>query len=112
MSELPLEISVDQVKARLDAGEKLHLIDVREPQEHALCQISGAELVPMNTVPAQLQKLEGLADETPLIIFCHHGMRSLNTAVWLRRQGIENVQSMAGGIDAWSLQVDPFVPRY
>jgi rhodanese-related sulfurtransferase len=109
---LPLEISPAEVKALVDAGQPLHLIDVREPAEHALTQIPGATLIPMNTVPAQLQHLEALSDQAPLIVFCHHGMRSLNTAHWLRQQGIANVQSMAGGIDLWSLQIDPAVPRY
>jgi rhodanese-related sulfurtransferase len=110
--ERPLEVSVQEVKARLDKGEAVRLVDVREPHEFALCQIEGSELVPMNMVPANLQALEGWADAQDLVMICHHGVRSLNTAVWLRRQGLENVQSMTGGIDAWSLQVDPAVPRY
>ena len=108
----PLEITPQQVKQRLDAGEKLHLIDVREPHEFALAKIAGATLVPMRSVPGELQDLEARADEAPLIVYCHHGVRSLNVVNWLREQGLEACQSMAGGIDAWSLSVDPSVPRY
>jgi rhodanese-related sulfurtransferase len=108
----PLEISARDVQQRIDAGEKLHLIDVREPNEFAVAKIEGASLIPMRQVPGELQELEKRADEAPLIVFCHHGVRSLNVVDWLRRQGVENCVSMAGGIDAWSLTVDPSVPRY
>jgi rhodanese-related sulfurtransferase len=103
------EIQPLEVKALLEAGAALRLIDVREPEEHAICRIEGAQLIPMGTVPLRLQELD---DETPLVIFCHHGVRSLSVVDWLRRQGVENCRSMAGGIDLWSLQVDPGVPRY
>jgi rhodanese-related sulfurtransferase len=109
---MDFEISPAEVQRRIDAGEKLHLIDVREPNEFAISRIEGADLIPMRQVPAELQTLEGRADEAPLIVFCHHGVRSLNVVNWLRQQGLENCQSMAGGIDAWSLMVDPSVPRY
>lgn len=110
--ELPLEVTPLEVKRRLDAGDALVLIDVREPQEFALSQIAGSELIPMNTIPANLQQVETKAESGTVIVFCHHGMRSLNTAAWLRRQGVDNVQSMSGGIDQWSLEIDPTVPRY
>jgi adenylyltransferase/sulfurtransferase len=109
---IPLEISVTEVKRRLDAGEKLHLIDVREPQEFLLAKIEGATLVPMRSVPGELQDLEKRAGEAPLVVFCHHGVRSLNVVNWLRQQGLENCTSMAGGIDAWSLSADTSVARY
>ena len=107
-----LELTPIEVKHRLDAGEKLFLIDVRQPEEHRLANIVGAELIPMNTVPAAVAELESKADEGTLIVFCHHGMRSLNVVTWLRGQGIEACQSMSGGIDLWSQQIDPSVPRY
>ena len=108
----PLEISPQEVRQRLDAGEKLHLIDVREPHEFALAKIPGATLVPMRSVPGELQDLEARAGEAPLIVYCHHGVRSLNVVHWLREQGLEACHSLAGGIDAWSLTVDSAVPRY
>jgi len=104
-----LEITPRQVKERLDRGEKLLLVDVREPHEHALCRIDGAVLIPMGAIPANLQKLD--TDED-VICFCHHGMRSLDVANWLRQQGVRSAKSMAGGIDRWSSEIDPNVPRY
>jgi len=110
LQTLPFEIAPAEVKAKLDAGTALRLIDVREPGEHALCRIEGAALIPMNSIPQSLNELE---DDGPLlIVFCHHGVRSLSVVDWLRRQGVENCQSMSGGIDLWSLQIDPAVPRY
>jgi len=108
----PLEVDPQEVKRRLDSGEKLHLIDVREPHEFALAKIEGATLIPMRSVPGELQDLDARAEQATLIVFCHHGMRSLNVVHWLREQGVDACQSMSGGIDLWSLRVDPSVPRY
>jgi rhodanese-related sulfurtransferase len=108
----PLEITARDVQQRLDAGETLHLIDVREPNEFAIAKIEGGVLVPMRSVPSELQDLQAKATTAPLIVFCHHGVRSLNVVHWLREQGLENCASMSGGIDAWSAMVDPSVPRY
>ena len=108
----PLEITPQQVKQRLDAGEKLQWIDVREPHEFALAKIEGATLVPMRSVPGELQSLEARADEAPLIVYCHHGVRSAHVAAFLDRAGFGTVYNLAGGIDAWSRDVDPGVPRY
>lgn len=110
MAEIAIEITPVGVKARLDAGEALRLVDVREPGEFDLCRIEGARLIPMNSIPLHLHELDN--DGPPLIVFCHHGVRSLAVADWLRRQGVENCQSMSGGIDLWSREVDPSVPRY
>jgi rhodanese-related sulfurtransferase len=109
---IPLETTPAEVKRRMDAGEKIALIDVREPFEYQQARIEQGELIPMASVPASLQQLEAKSDESPLIIYCHHGVRSLQVTYWLRGQGIENCQSMSGGIDRWSLEVDPAVPRY
>ncbi len=109
---LPLEITPGELHQRLNAGEKVALIDVREPNEFQLCRIAGAELIPMRSVPAELSRLDARADESPLIVFCHHGVRSLNVVHWLREQGVAACQSLAGGIDRWSREIDPSVPRY
>ena len=90
----------------------MFLIDVREPFEHDIAKLEDSELVPMNSVPAALQQLEAKADEAPLMILCHHGVRSLNVVNWLRRQGIENCFSIQGGLDLWSREIDPKIPRY
>ena len=110
--ELPLEITPQEVTDRLKRDRPPVLLDVREPQEFALCHIEGSELVPMNTVPAELQRLESLADEADIITICHHGVRSLQVVYWLRQQGLENCFSMTGGIDRWSAEIDTSVPRY
>ena len=104
-----LEIKPSELKNRLDHGDKMLVVDVREPWEYDLCRIEGAKLIPMGTVPANLQALD--VDED-VICYCHRGQRSLDVAVWLRGQGIENAKSLAGGIERWSVEVDPSVPRY
>jgi rhodanese-related sulfurtransferase len=108
----PLEVTPQAAKEQLTLRKEVTLIDVREPLEFALARIEGAELVPMGSVPAELQKLEGLADNGDLLILCHHGVRSLQVTMWLRARGIENCFSVAGGIDRWSVEVDASVPRY
>lgn len=106
-----LELTPQEASRRVKADEAV-LIDVREPEEYAIARVDGARLVPMQSVPAELQKLEALADESMLVILCHRGVRSLQVASWLRGQGVENCYSVAGGIDRWSQEVDPAVPRY
>jgi adenylyltransferase/sulfurtransferase len=104
-----LQISVKEVSERIARGDKLLLVDVREPWEYDLCKIPGAKLIPLGTIPANLNTL---LDDDDVICYCHHGMRSLDAAVWLRQQGVEKAKSMAGGIERWSAEVDPSVPRY
>jgi len=106
----PVEIRPQEVKRRLDTGEKLRMIDVREVFEFQQARIVGAELIPMRSVPQAFSSLE--SEERPIIVFCHHGIRSLQVVSWLREQGVENCTSMAGGIDRWSLEIDSSVPRY
>jgi len=110
--KLPLEMTPAEAKRRLDAGEAIALIDVREPSESQICSLPGAELIPLDTIPGRLAELDGRADDGLLLLYCHHGIRSLNAVGWLRSHGVENCQSLAGGIDRWSKQVDPTVPRY
>jgi len=109
---MSFEITPQEIRRRMEAGEPLKLIDVREPFEHQQARIEEADLIPMNTVPARLQEIEALADQGPVVVFCHHGVRSLNVVNWLRQQGVENCQSMTGGIDRWSTEIDHNVPRY
>src|SRR5947209_8152217 len=111
MSE-PLEIAPKQLKERLDRGDAIYLLDCREPYEHQQARIEGAELIPMRAVPAQLQQIEGEADEKLVVVYCHHGMRSLHVVNWLREQGVANCTSLEGGIDRWSCEIDASVPRY
>jgi rhodanese-related sulfurtransferase len=104
-----LQITPSDVKALLSRNENLLLVDVREPWETQLCSLPGARLIPMGAIPANLQKLDVEGD---VICYCHHGVRSLDVAVWLRSQGVTGAKSMTGGIDRWSAEIDPTVPRY
>ncbi|TWT48548.1 rhodanese-like domain-containing protein [Botrimarina hoheduenensis] len=108
---LPIEISCSDVKAMLDAGEPLLLIDCREPEEHALVHLPAAKLIPLAQIPGQIEQIAA-ALPAAVVIHCHHGMRSLQAASWLRNHGVANAQSMAGGIDDWSIEIDPSAPRY
>ena len=107
-----LEISPRDLKRRIDAAESIVLIDVREPAEHAIARIQGAELIPMNSIPGNLQRLEMLADESLIVTFCHHGIRSLEVAAWLQARGLTNAVSMTGGIDRWAIEIDQQIPQY
>jgi rhodanese-related sulfurtransferase len=107
---LAFEVNPAEVKRRMQAGERLRLIDVREPWEFERARIEGSELIPMRTIPESLGHLDESAAD--LIVLCHHGVRSLRVVSWLREQGVENCASLEGGIDRWSLEIDPTVPRY
>jgi rhodanese-related sulfurtransferase len=107
-----LEVTPQQVHDLTNTGEQLSFIDVREAEEWALARIEGASLVPMGSVPANLQHLKSQGDKAALIVYCHHGMRSLQVVSWLRENGVKNCYSLAGGIDYWSCEVDSNVPRY
>ena len=113
MPPLPLEISVQEARRQIAAlGASLRLIDVRDPDEYALCRLPGAELIPLPGVcPPRLRAR--LPDKTAdIILYCHHGMRSARAAEYLRQLGYTKAQSMAGGIEKWSTEIDPTVPRY
>jgi rhodanese-related sulfurtransferase len=107
----PLEISCGEVKSRVDRGEKLLLVDCREQDEYDVAHIDGATLLPMSQLVERAGEIEEWKQD-PVVVHCHKGMRSLRVANWLREQGFLNVQSMAGGIDAWSEEIDASVPRY
>lgn len=106
---LDYEISPAEA-AELLKQNKARLIDVREPWEFATAHLEGGVLMPMGDVPARAH--QELDPDERLVVMCHHGMRSMNVAVWLRNQGFEQAQSLRGGIDAWSAEVDPSVARY
>lgn len=111
MSELPpLEISVAETNRLLEeTPDAVRLIDVREPDEAEICRIDGAQPIPMRQIP---EHIGTLPRDKHLLIQCHHGGRSLRVTQFLRANGFTNVSNVAGGIDAWSLTIDPSVPRY
>lgn len=96
--------------AQLLSDRSARLIDVRENWEFAASKVEGSVLISMGEIPARAES--ELRPDERLVIMCHHGVRSMNVTAWLRRQGFEQAQSMRGGIDAWSREVDPTVARY
>ncbi len=109
--ELPLEIDCRNVKQKLDAGEPFLLLDCREPDEYATAKIAGSKLVPMSKITDRLGELEAYR-QSLIVVYCHVGGRSLRVTRWLREQGFSQSQNLTGGIDAWSQEIDPTVPRY
>jgi rhodanese-related sulfurtransferase len=110
-------LAVTQLKALFDAGGPLVLLDVRESVERAHCAIrTSAKTVdlhfPMGEIPTRLVELRARTSGLPVVVYCHHGVRSMAVAQWLATRGFERLNNLEGGIDAWSLQVDPAVPRY
>lgn len=115
MTDLPLEISVTDAAAALQAVESRPLLlDCRTPEEHATAKIAGAVLIPMQEIADRVGDLSAHKwhKGAAIIVHCHHGMRSLRVTQWLREQGFSGAQSMRGGIDAWSDEVDKTVPKY
>ena len=110
-SDVPLETDCRSVKSALDAEDQMVLIDCREADEYETARIEGAKLVPMSEIQQRLAELEPHRGQR-VVVHCHHGGRSLRVANWLRGQGYSQAQSMAGGIDQWSQEIDPSVPRY
>ncbi|MGE0105211.1 MAG: rhodanese-like domain-containing protein [Blastocatellales bacterium] len=99
-----------ELKRRLENGESVRLIDVREPSEFRVARIEGAELKPLGQIMNWMQELTDKEEE--LVLMCHHGMRSDRACQFLASQGFTKIRNLRGGIDAWSLQIDPGVPRY
>jgi len=104
------EITPEEVKAKIDRRDSFTLLDVREPWEFETARIDNAKLIPMGDVPSRAH--QELDPDEDVVVFCHHGVRSMNVTVWLRQQGFEKAQSMRGGIDAWSRKVEAKVPLY
>ena len=106
---LPSQLSPDEVKQRLDAGQPLVLLDVREPEEVGIVRLEGAVHIPMGEIPGRLHELDPDAD---IVVYCHHGIRSASVVAFLMQREFANVANLSGGIDAWSLSVDRTLPRY
>lgn len=100
----------EEVRSKLDHHDTFTLLDVREPWEFETARMAGAKLLPMGDVPMRAR--QELDPEDHIVVVCHHGVRSMNVTAWLRQQGFDKAQSMRGGIDAWSRQVDASVPTY
>jgi sulfur-carrier protein adenylyltransferase/sulfurtransferase len=103
------EMSPHELKRRMDAGEPCELIDVREPFEYEIARIDGAKLIPLGEISERLDELSG---EQPIVVHCHSGKRSAQAVGLLQQHGFTKVYNLEGGIDAWSDQIDPNVPKY
>jgi sulfur-carrier protein adenylyltransferase/sulfurtransferase len=101
-------ITVNELKERRDKKQPHVLLDVREPDEHETCRIEGSMLIPLGQLPSRLAELP---NDKEIVVHCHHGGRSARAAGFLIQQGF-TAKNLAGGIDAWSEQIDQDVPRY
>jgi adenylyltransferase/sulfurtransferase len=105
------EIDVYTLSAKLKGGEPVYLLDVRQPGEHAVAALPGSHLIPLDQLAARAAEVRPPAGAA-LVVYCHHGIRSRSAAALLARLGHAPVYSLAGGIDAWSVLIDPRVQRY
>ena len=105
----PTVIAPAEAAKRLAAGGDFVLIDVRSPAELGMAAVRGATSVPMAEIPMRLREIDRAKD---VAVMCHHGIRSAQVAAFLANQGWPRVSSVAGGIDRWSVDVDPSIPRY
>lgn len=108
---MPQEINARELAKQMENGQAVRLIDVRQPWEHQLAKLPDSLLIPLNDLPNRAAEI-AMDPMSLLVVYCHHGVRSLSAAAYLDRIGYHNVRSLAGGIDAWSCEVDPAVPRY
>jgi len=108
---MSIEIDCQSVQSKLDASDDFLLLDCREQNEWDHVHIEGATLIPMSEIQKRVGELDEHRDRE-LVVYCHHGGRSLQVAMWLAQQGFRNVLNMTGGIDAWAQQVDPGMLRY
>lgn len=108
MELMPAEVATWHL---LPADQRPCLLDCREPEEVAICRIEGSICIPMADIPLAIERLKNLSDRG-IVIYCHHGMRSLHATHFLRERGIRNAFSMAGGIELWAREIDPEMARY
>ena len=104
------QILVADLAAMRKAGAPLVLLDVRQPWEHAVCALPGSILIPLGELKARAGEI-AVPEGATVVAYCHHGVRSLDAAAWLDGLGV-SVVSLAGGIDRWSIEIDPDLPRY
>ena len=103
------QVSATQLKARLDTGDKLRLIDVREPHEWDIARIEGAELIPLRTLPDQIEEWDTSEE---FVLYCRTGVRSAQAVELMLAEGFGRVSNLTGGIWSWSDEVDPSIPKY
>jgi rhodanese-related sulfurtransferase len=105
----PREYTVQEVAALLKSEQPPRLLDIRERAEWDIVHLQDGQLLTDNLLDEVLGEW---SPDTPIVCYCHHGIRSLHAAAFLQQKGFRNVSSMSGGIDAWALQIDSRLPRY
>ncbi len=105
-----MEIRPEELQRRMQSGERIYLLDVRQEWEHQLARLPGEALIPLHELAARLDEVK--PEGALLVAYCHHGVRSLSAAAFLRNAGFPEALSLAGGIELWSQAIDPSVPRY
>ena len=109
---MPLQITPRDLARQLENGHRFRLIDVRQPWENQLAALPESTLIPLNELSKRAREIAPPVSGETIVVYCHHGIRSQSAADYLLRLGLGDVRSLAGGIDAWSCEVDPAVPRY
>jgi rhodanese-related sulfurtransferase len=105
------DISPSTLAQELRTGSGPKLLDVRQPEEHAFASLPDSVLIPLNELMQRFQEIAAWKEEQ-IVVYCHHGIRSLHAIAFLEASGFQNLRNLSGGIDAWSTEVDPNVPRY
>lgn len=108
-AETPFEMTVQELSEALRDGHALTILDVREPQEVAVCRLDPSVHIPMSDLPGSLTQLD---KAEPLVVLCHHGARSAQVVAWLRHNGFSNAINLRGGIHRWAQEIDPTTPTY
>ncbi len=103
------EISPQELKEKLETDASVLLLDVREQSEYDIVHLEGARLIPLNTLP---HHIESLPTEQEIVVYCHHGQRSLYATAYLHQNGFRDAKNLAGGIDQWAAEIDLTLQRY
>jgi rhodanese-related sulfurtransferase len=108
---MPRQIRPETLAQLIADKEPVYLLDVREHWEHEHCRLSDSTLIPLGELPSRIDEVE-VPKDAKVVVYCHHGIRSISGAAILEMNGFREAYSLAGGIDAWSELIDPSVPRY
>src|SRR5687767_13528365 len=108
---MELQISPKELEAALQSANPPHLLDVRQPEEHAFVALPNSTLIPLGQLAFRAEEIEDWKNEE-IVVYCHHGIRSLNAIAQLKHFGFTKLRNLAGGIDRWTSDVDPSLPRY
>lgn len=108
-ADMPADMDVQAFRDMREKGRPLRVLDVRQPWEVDICAFEGSLNIPLSALPDRVSRIPG---DIPLVVVCHHGVRSKHAVTWLRANGFDNAVNLTGGIDAWARQVDPSMATY